>query len=254
MTPILRSVVVLHRHPCVALLAVQLAGVPLYAVLVDAQFGQIALRAFGLLVLGFTLRVVRRAPNATGWASLMAACVLLEFLISLVHPTGLGWIAATELIQALFYFYAAGALIAYVTADQVTTVDELAATGATFTVLAWAFAHLFMVLALLRPGSFSAGPGGPATLTWFEYLFLSFTSLSGVGLSDIVPLHRLARAVVMIEEFTGVMYLGMVVARVVGQSMVSHRRARRMARRAEQEAAEAQARASIAVARGDQRP
>jgi hypothetical protein len=33
-----------------------------------------------------------------------------------------------------------------------------------------------------------------------ELLFLSFTTLSGVGLSDILPVLPMARALVMIEE------------------------------------------------------
>ena len=51
-----------------------------------------------------------------------------------------------------------------------------------------------------------------------ELLFLSFTTLSGVGLGDIVPLVPMARAFVMIEEFAGVMYLALVVSRLVALS------------------------------------
>jgi hypothetical protein len=51
-----------------------------------------------------------------------------------------------------------------------------------------------------------------------ELLFLSFTTLSGVGLGDIVPLAPMARAIVMIEEFAGVMYLALVVSRLISLS------------------------------------
>ena len=49
-----------------------------------------------------------------------------------------------SVLEALFYLYAAGALIAYLLQDDTATTDELMAAGATFTVLAWAFAHLYM--------------------------------------------------------------------------------------------------------------
>jgi hypothetical protein len=52
-----------------------------------------------------------------------------------------------------------------------------------------------------------------------ELLFLSFTTLSGVGLSDFTPVLPMARALVMIEEFTGVMYLALIVSRLIALSV-----------------------------------
>ena len=54
-----------------------------------------------------------------------------------------------------------------------------------------------------------------------ELLFLSFTTLSGVGLSDILPVLPMARALVMIEEFSGVMYLAVVVSRLIALSVTT---------------------------------
>src|SRR3546814_19971889 len=86
--------------------------------------------------------------------------------------------------------------------DGLATRDELFAVGATFTVLAWAFAHLFVVCQALNSASFSVG--ATPLRSWMDLLFLSFTALSGVGLGDIVPLGAGAKAIVMLEEFAGV--------------------------------------------------
>jgi len=56
-----------------------------------------------------------------------------------------------------------------------------------------------------------------------ELLFLSFTTLSGVGLSDILPVLPMARALVMIEEFSGAMYLALVVSRLIALSVTARR-------------------------------
>ena len=56
-----------------------------------------------------------------------------------------------------------------------------------------------------------------------ELLFLSFTTLSGVGLGDIIPLLPMARALVMIEQFAGVMYIALVVSRLVAMSVIMRR-------------------------------
>ena len=80
-------------------------------------------------------------------------------------------------------------------ADHDVTRDELFAVGATFTLVAWAFAYLFVVCQVIDPGSFVAAGDPAVDRTWMELLFLSFTTLSSVGLSDIVPVQSVrARA------------------------------------------------------------
>ena len=107
--------------------------------------------------------------------------------------------------------------------DEFVTADELFAAGATFTLVAWAFAYVYVVCQALLPGSFGALAGSGNPRTWMELLFLSFTTLSGVGLGDIVPLLPMARALVMLEEFSGVMYLALVVSRLIALSVRSER-------------------------------
>ena len=50
--------------------------------------------------------------------------------------------------------------------------------------------------------------------TWMELLFLSVTTLSSTGLSDVVPVTPHGRAAVMVEQIAGLLYLALVVARV----------------------------------------
>ena len=118
-------------------------------------------------------------------------------------------------LEAVLYFYAAGALIAYMLEDHVITRDELFAVGATFTLVAWAFAYTFTVCQAIDPGSFIAAIDPSGDRSWMELLFLSFTTLSSAGLSDVVPVHAFARGLVMIEQLAGVAYIAMVVSRLV---------------------------------------
>ena len=68
-------------------------------------------------------------------------------------PALLPWAA---LLEAGVYFYAATGLISYMLHDHRVTADELFAAGATFTLLAWAFAFSFSVCQQWYPGSFIA--------------------------------------------------------------------------------------------------
>jgi hypothetical protein len=205
----------LRRHPSAALLAVQLLGVLLYPLLEDYPGGAMVLTVFGLLVLGVALWMVRRSPAATWVASVLALMVVGLSIWNMVSPHG-ELTLAIALAESAFYFYAAASLTRYMLEDQHASRDELFAAAATFTVLAWAFAHLFNACQVLVPGSFGASqhPGQPRS--WTELLFLSFSTLSGVGLGDIIPLKPLARGLVMLGEFAGVMYIALVVSRLVG--------------------------------------
>ena len=90
-------------------------------------------------------------------------------------------------LEAVLYLYAAYALVKYMLADREITTDELFAVGATFTLVAWAFAYMFTVVQAIEPGSFTAAVDPGDERTWMELLFLSFTTLTSVGLSDVVP-------------------------------------------------------------------
>ncbi len=207
-----------RRHPSAVLLLVQVAGMLLYPFIEDTDAARIGLAIFGTAVLVVTTRMVRSTPGLT-WVSAciaLPAIVLLGLQALLRLPQLLPWSAALE---ALFYFYAAGSLIAYMMSDQRATTDEMFAAGATFTLLAWGFAHLFVLLQALLPHSFGAAVNPDAPRSWTELLYLSFALLSSTGIGDVIPLTPPARALASIEMFVGVMYLAAVVSRLVGLTL-----------------------------------
>ncbi len=210
-----------RRHPSAILLVVQLVGLLLYPFIESTALARMGFGAFGIVVLIITTGMVRRTPGLT-WISAIAALPSVVMLwLQAVHGMTalLPWSSALE---AFFYFYAAGSLIAYMLADRKATTDELFAAGATFTLLAWAFAHLFVLTQALVPGSFTAAisPGEPRS--WTELMFLSFALLSSTGIGDVVPVRPHARALASIEMFVGVIYLAAVVSRLIGLTLQSH--------------------------------
>ena len=203
-----------RRTPSAGLLLTQLAGIMLYPWMESSPRGQALLTAFSLLVLGVALRVVRRTPWLTWLAFALALVVMALSIIAAIAPDP-RLTAAAAAMEAAFYIYATGSLIAYMLQDRVATTDEFFAAGATFTLLAWAFAYLYVMCQALIPGSFSAPVEPESARTWVELLFLSVAVLSSVGLSDILPVTPMARALVMVESFAGVMYIALVVSRLI---------------------------------------
>ena len=203
-----------RRTPSAGLLLTQLAGVTLYPWMESSSWGHALLTAFGVLVLVAALRVVVRTPWLTWFALVLALVIVVLSVFSTIAPRP-GLTVVTASLEAAFYFYATGSLIAYMMQDWVATTDEFFAAGATFTLLAWAFAYLYVVCQALIPGSFSAPVDPQGTRTWIELLFLSVAVLSSVGLSDILPVTPMARALVMLESFAGVMYIALVVSHLI---------------------------------------
>jgi hypothetical protein len=80
-----------------------------------------------------------------------------------------------------------------------------------------------MAVQVIWPDSFTAAIAPDAPRTWFQLLFLSFTNLTSVGLSDIAPVLPQARSWVMIEQVAGLMYVALVISRVVGLTISRQR-------------------------------
>jgi hypothetical protein len=213
------------RHPSAVLLAVQLVGVLLYPFMDQSPVGRAALSLFGLLVLFLAVRAVRTTPALTWFAILLGLPLVLLTILEAVDPTNQPIAFVSAVLHAVFYFYTSFALIRYMFVDRFVSVDELYATGATFTVVAWAFAYAFLAVQVVWPGSFTAAIAPEAPRTWFELLFLSFTNLTSVGLSDIVPVLPQARSWVMIEQVAGLLYVALVISRVVGLTVARQRAA-----------------------------
>lgn len=200
------------RHPSALLMTVQLLGVLLYPFIENTQYGYVGFNVFGIVVLGITVNMVRRTPGLAWISACLAVPVIVMLVLQMVFDMIqlLPWSSALE---ALFYFYAAGSLIAYMMEDDRTTSDELFAAAATFTLLVWGFTHLFVVTQALQPGAFSdAGE----SRTWSELNHLSFALLSSTGMGNVVAVSPHARALASVEMMVGLMYLAAVVARLIG--------------------------------------
>jgi hypothetical protein len=210
-----------RRHPSAVLLAAQLLAVLVYPFL-DGPAGRAIFSAIGIALLGLVVVVARRSMFLHGTLLLLAvpATVLLVIQAITNDDALLPYSAGLE---AVLYFYAAATLIRYMLLDHVITRDELYAIGATFTLVAWGFAYVFVVIQAVEPGSFTAAVESAGDRSWMELLFLSFTNLTSTGLSDVVPVKDFARAVVMIEQITGLAYVAMLVSRLVALTVLAGR-------------------------------
>ncbi len=212
-----------RREPSATLLAAQLLALLVYPLLDDSGAARAIFSVFGIAILVLVLLAVRSSPGPIWVVVLLGIPATILLMIQAITGSD-DLLPYSSALEAVIYFYAAGALIAYMLADPDITRDELFAVGATFTLVAWAFAYTYTVCQAIEPGSFTAAVDPDAGRTWMELLFLSFTTLSSTGLSDVVPIKPFARSLVMFEQVAGVGYIAMIVSRLVGLTVLRHAR------------------------------
>ncbi|MEI2779368.1 MAG: ion channel [Tetrasphaera sp.] len=168
----------------------------------------------GLILLVLAIATVRNTPGLPWISGLIALPALCLEVWGLLDSSAEAARISADGLLAGFYFYVGYALIAYVFADHWVTKDELFAVGAAFTVFAWAFAYVYLLVQQVWPGSFQS-QSPDEILTFHELLYMSVACFTSVGLSDVAPVLPHARSVVMVEQLGGVLYVAMVISRLV---------------------------------------
>ena len=214
---------VARRHPSAFLLAAQLLSLLLYPIMDDTTSGRMLFGAVALVVVPLTVWVVAHSPSVR-WVAWMLAIPAVILTIAGIALDQRGLLQLSAVLEAALYFYAAGGLIVYMMNDHEVSADELFAAGATFTLLAWGFAYAFFVCQAWYPDSFVGIEEPDRPRRWLELLSLSFSNLSATGLSDIMPVGSPARVLVMLEQFAGIGYIAIVVSRLIGLTIIRHRR------------------------------
>ncbi|HHU09344.1 MAG TPA: two pore domain potassium channel family protein [Intrasporangiaceae bacterium] len=217
-----RLLALAKEQPSAVLLFVQIGGLLLFPFLQPTTFGRVSVSIFGAIVLLLALWTVRSTPALTWMAILIGVPAVILEIWGAVDRDMTFAVIGGHFLLGIFYFYTAYALVAYMFEDHWVTKDEVFAAGATFTVIAWGFAYLYMATQNFWPGSFVSS-SGDEILTWQEMLFVSVSNFTSVGLSDVVPVKPHAQSLVMLEQIGGVLYIAMVISRLVALTVLKNR-------------------------------
>jgi hypothetical protein len=126
---------------------------------------------------------------------------------------------ATRLLDAIvftiFLGFTIGEMLRYLLKKGPITADKLHGALAGYIMIALLFAFLYTLIETLVPGSF-ANAAAAEPRAFFNLLYFSFSTLTTVGFGDITPVTDQARSLVMVEAFTGVFFVGVLIARLAG--------------------------------------
>ena len=212
----------MRKQPSAVLVAVQLFAIALLPWVEAEPWGRAVIAGLSLVAVTFGIWVIRSTPALTWLALLIGLPAFVLEVWSVVDADNTPVVFTARLLLAVFFLYVAYGLVVVMLAATGVTKDEMFAVGAAFTVLLFAFAYLYFAVQTVAPGSF-AMPGGGDQRTFLELLYFSAANLTSVGLSDITAVESHARAAVILEQLTGVLYVAMVISRLVALTVMRAR-------------------------------
>src|SRR5947207_14984167 len=154
---------------------------------------------------------------------------LLVIAIVLAIPAIAGrWIShfRPDLVPPAVFLTAGLALIAFVVANLLRFVlrapsvnaDVLCASISAYLMLGLLWTMAYWLVDQLTPGAFSFNTTSETkeTMAGFNAFYFSFITLSTVGYGDITPVSKVARMLAATEAMTGLLYVAVLIARLVG--------------------------------------
>jgi hypothetical protein len=195
---LLLGLIILSPYLEEGILARTLLGILFSIVLLVGAFATRQTRRGFILKLGLALLGV-----GLQWAALWTESIAILDLAGISYAASL----AVAISGVLRYILKRGQI----------TADKLHGALAGYIMLAIVWAFIYAMIERSSAGSFGPGrldftqPG-----TFFKLFFFSLTTLTTTGYGDVIPLTNHARSFVMIEEFAGVFYVGVLIARLAG--------------------------------------
>lgn len=207
---------VIGQGPCTYLMLLLLSLILLFPYLEEGIFARTLLGILFSIVLlvgafatrqtrwGFTLKLgLALLGVGLQWAALWTGSV------AILVPAGIAYAASLAVSFS--------GVLRYILKRGPITADKLHGALAGYIMLAFMWSFIFAMVEISSAGSFGPGrldftePG-----TFFQLIYFSLTTLTTTGFGDVLPLTNHARSLVMVEEFSGVFYVGVVIARLAG--------------------------------------
>ncbi len=199
---------------CFYLFIVLLALIGIVPFVEPTPVGRIASALLNLLVVLAAVAAIGRSMLSFVVALLLAGPALyfhwLGVTSSDASSLALSWVFGAALYAATIVY-----LLQYVFQPEVMTADKLFGAAAGYLMIGALWAFLYALVDFHYPGSFSSSANQtPRRLV--DLLYFSYTVLTSTGFGDIVPLTPQARAVCVIEQLIGALFVAILIARLAG--------------------------------------
>jgi len=153
------------------------------------------------------------------WITALALAIpaaVLNSLFTFQPHFNLG--VASLIFTILFLGYTLVTLLRAVLRVETVTLDTIYGAISVYLLMAMVWGTGYMLLQTLQPGALAVDtarhPNHP--IDWFDCMFYSFVTLTSLGYGDMVPVTAHGRSLSILEAVSGIMYVAVLVARLVG--------------------------------------
>ncbi len=152
--------------------------------------------------------------------SLVAAKIVLD-IAAYVDPVA--WIPIAEAV-VMFTFFAVATAFAFrrVLEGDHVDMNRIAGAISIYMLIGLIWASLYFFLSLMDPQAFNGvsdlgfGEAKLLNAAYMDLLYYSYVTLSTLGYGDVTPVSRAAQSLAYLEAISGVMYVAVLVAALVG--------------------------------------
>lgn len=211
-------------QPSVGLLLVLALTLVLYPFADDNRSLRTLAQLLDIAVVLSVMRVLRvhELWLRSGWA-ISLPLVLLQ-LLHLVWPATAAVLLPMLVAQVAFHAYAVMLLLGYVLRDEIVTLDELYALACIYVLLALLWASAYAIVVHYDPAAIYINEvNNPDRRTgWSDLVYYSMTTLTSTGYGEITPVTPPARALAMLQQVIGVLFVAILIARLTGMARRRH--------------------------------
>ncbi len=169
--------------------------------------------------LAFVSAVYAVSEKRTQWLTALALAVPAGVLNSLLTLRNEPKLAVPSLVFAiLFLAYTLVTLLRAVLRAQYVTPDTICGAISVYLLTALAWGTAYFLLETLQPGALAIDSARHPNhkIDWFDCMYYSFITLTSTGYGDMVPITAQCRSLSILEAVSGIMYVAVLVARLVG--------------------------------------
>ncbi|SDT96720.1 Ion channel [Pseudomonas pohangensis] len=159
-----------------------------------------------------TLAGINALPSHKPMYKVVIALGVINTLMMTLVQFDLIRLQVSNLSMAALYIVLFSSLIHRLTRERPVTGELLYGLVAIYLQIALLFAIFYQAIETLYPNAFAA-TAGVLPLEHDDFTYFSMITLTTVGYGDIYPMHPLARMLVSFEAVTGVLFIGLSMAR-----------------------------------------
>lgn len=119
---------------------------------------------------------------------------------------------SNALISTIFFVYVVHVIIQYITREHEVNGNTIYGAISGYLLIGFMFASIYGFVNTLVPKSFST------QTDWGNLVYYSFSTLTTTGIGDITATTSLTRSLTIVEAITGVLYVAILIAALVGRA------------------------------------